>query len=601
MSNLKNLDSVVLVPSHAEGDGISPMLESLYAQQGVDLGRIAVFVVINAVRGATKDVMDSNALTARTIQEITSSHPDSPLHVEIVDAYTDDSAPDPCNVGIARNIALNAGLGCLRDRDRPVVIMDADTSIAPTYLRDALSAFDRATDLQLATGPTELVAPDALSEKARVLYAIEWRLRRVFESMHDLFTPGASSPHPNLVIGANMVVRARLFDEIGNFSEVAAGEDADFAFRAHRNGARVAYLDYLQARTPARVSTRTGSINNVGGAIARYGNHDGPIADFKVRPREAIFAAQQLFTVLDSFMDEEDMGTWKSKLTSAFSKETGGWDLTKQQLKGLWRMTQELKSEGLVSLQLSEEMAIKVDKYTDSSFPKTPLIEAVQDAMKWCFDQLGSASDNEARFKPANARLWSTPSSAAASALLMEGLSFDEDAGLATAERAAGNSENADRRMDASLDHSLSTLKRTVEMYKYFQPMIQAITGIREAIAALEDPMSESVSQLASIIRTLEMLISYSISAEVTRYNFELSTAPGTFERVSRGETVAASASLGMSDPIQMVTANAVFGRHNGISNQLVALRGNLPSELSDDVDVIIGECLLHYSADHVS
>lgn len=558
---LAGLETAVLIPSYDEGTKPRRAIESLIAQEGIEKSKFAVFIIINATKSATEEVMAQNMLTSDLIRKIWEENPDFNL-VEL-DAYSGNNALEKCNIGIVRNLVAFEAIEHLVDTKRPLIMIDADTHLAPQHLVNTIQTFSRRSELALSTGPTELLTDnnDANSEKARKLFGLRWRFRRIIEQAIRMFDnsvwPRSKFGQKNnfTVCGANMAVRANIFEEMEGFKEIPSGEDTDFAFRIRQSGKEIAYLQESIAYTLARVSRKTDAGKNVGGAMERLAEYQGPIAKFPVVPLQAIYLEDQLLAHIDFLITINDREEWKEKLKNYFSQVEGSWELSNKQLNNLWNKVQELKSDKLDSFRSSEDLKMMISKYVSScpSYYKIPFYKAVQEAYLWIFthldtilsmDESSLLQHDEIKIRGVNtieAKLYSC--------LYLGIWDYDYIMGKDNLIRKdIPEAEREEARMEVAMEQLISVLKRSLEIYSMLLPISNTIKAICDAIQEMDKNEFPNKEEYIKMCRNISLHIGFMIKKETRRFTNELWSGAGTYERITRNETVLAGNSLEISE-----------------------------------------------------
>lgn len=185
----RSLDAAVVIPSYREGVDVVHTLASIARQKGLKGRDLGVFVVVNNVRGAVKEVLDENRATAELVRALAEKRvppglsterkvlrsfqpgfdsfgavsisdreaahqvTQAPyLTVEEVNLWEGENAPEVCNVGVARHLGTIAAIARLKDKSCPVMHRDADTILHPHNVATILDILARKPGVQMVRG-----------------------------------------------------------------------------------------------------------------------------------------------------------------------------------------------------------------------------------------------------------------------------------------------------------------------------------------------------------------------------------------------------------------------------------------------------------------
>ncbi len=369
-----------MIPSYAEGRDVEQTILSVARQLHFAPRNIAVVVVINNARDAVADVLESNAETAEVVEQL-KSH--MPPHIELrsVSMWQGEDAPEECNVGLARDAGVRAILPEMKS-DGILINTDADTILASNHLQTALDRFEADPELAGLVGTVE-VDTEEVSTRARVgmaMLAVKFRLKKLFELMYQMDVSGRINDRvPEYASGANMVMRADLYEKIGGFQHLSTGEDADLLFRIMSAGGKVEHSNLLRVLTSGRFSERT--TFGLGRTIERtVSRHAISFSFDRVISRQAVFAANSMLDQMDGQRDLTDPVQWKAGLKETMDAQ--GIELTSKQLKSLWRVTRKVPAM-IPTFHIEPRVARKVYEIIDTSIPTIPFVAAVADAANY--------------------------------------------------------------------------------------------------------------------------------------------------------------------------------------------------------------------------
>lgn len=216
---------VVAIPVLAEFDGIFDTLCDLAANDASLLAETAVVCVVNnrAPRIAGDSDCADNQRTLAALPEFARAYTE--LRLSWIDAATLGRELGPKEgVGLARKIGLDWGLALLLAAgavDGPLICVDADTRVAPNYLRAISDFFGRAPRWAAVVdyahpldGPADVCLPILSYE--------------LFLRYQELAWHYAGSPYAYPAIGSTMACTGTAYAATGGMNRRQAGEDFYF-------------------------------------------------------------------------------------------------------------------------------------------------------------------------------------------------------------------------------------------------------------------------------------------------------------------------------------------------------------------------------------
>ena len=338
---------------------------------------IGVFVVINNPEDTDKEIRTSNRDTQKTVERLARRMPEH-IHLEAIDLWSEGHAPEKCNVGIAREAGVQVAFKHLKS-DGIIINTDADTVLENHYVHTAITKFDSDPDLSAVVGSLDLDIDESDPEAniGTSIMAINHRLKRIFESMYksEVATP-IEDKSPRYASGANMVVRASTYSEVGGYNALGAGEDSDLIKRICDSGHKAEHSNVLRVKTSSRMSDRTDY--GFGKAIRRTAESKATSFSFNmVSSREAEFTAHRLIDQIKIQRKEKDPDVWKNRLREAMYIH--GIELTKKQLKSLWKVSRG--TTDIPNYRMSIAIRMKVDQILAGKFEKVTVLEAAKEAL----------------------------------------------------------------------------------------------------------------------------------------------------------------------------------------------------------------------------
>jgi len=191
------------------------------------------------------------AFTRRCIESIVRCGGDATAELIVIDDGSEDETPYLLprlpGVSVVRN-GVNAGFvrscnrGAAIARGRYLLFLNNDTEIQPGAIGALLRRIER--DERIGVTGSRLVYPDGrLQEAGAIIWSdgFAWNYGRLEDARRPEY---AFARDVDYVSGAALMVRARLFRDVGGFDErYVPGyyEDADFCFEVRRRGLRIVY------------------------------------------------------------------------------------------------------------------------------------------------------------------------------------------------------------------------------------------------------------------------------------------------------------------------------------------------------------------------
>ena len=256
------ISRVVVIPVLAESERLVRTLASLAENPESELAETLVICVVNNRRApyARDDQIADNRrsleLLAPTIGQ---KSPESNIGLRLGAmrlAYVDASSAGrelapKMGVGEARRIGLDHGLAVLSKNDRPdglLISLDADTTVAPDYLRRIREHFDCTESGAAVVAYAHPLPDDSRHREAIILYEL-------FLRYHELGLRAAGSPYAVPTIGSTIVVRGSAYVAAGGMNRRQAGEDFYFLQQLIKTGS-VSRIDTTTVHPSARASDR---------------------------------------------------------------------------------------------------------------------------------------------------------------------------------------------------------------------------------------------------------------------------------------------------------------------------------------------------------
>ncbi|WP_428332826.1 glycosyltransferase [Novosphingobium sp.] len=196
----------IAIPAHDEADRIGACLTAIAGQRDIEPEDGTVLVLAN-------NCSDDTARIARGF-----------AHVDVIEHRFD---PGAGSAGAARRLAMAQARELVRD-DGVLLTTDADTVPDPDWVATMLAAFsDNRVDLvagRVSANWDEMQHHPAM---ALEIGALEWRYCNLLPLIEDAIDPLPHNPAPRHAqqCGANIGIRAGMFDAIGGVPDVAVGED----------------------------------------------------------------------------------------------------------------------------------------------------------------------------------------------------------------------------------------------------------------------------------------------------------------------------------------------------------------------------------------
>jgi hypothetical protein len=250
---------VIAVPVKDEEDRIGLCLESLAAQDGVDLADVAAILLLNNCTDATAERVRAHAAAARF-----------PLHLHIADL-----PPPYANAGWARRLAMDAALDLVRD-DGVILTTDADTVVDTHWIEANLRELGRGVEAvagYVMANPMELMELDpGILERG----ALEWEYQQLAAELVARADPEPHDawPRHNQNCGASVAITAVAYRRIGGLPPKPVGEDRALFEAIVRSDGKVRHSLEVQVLTSARTDGRAqGGLSD---AIRLRGDPDHP-------------------------------------------------------------------------------------------------------------------------------------------------------------------------------------------------------------------------------------------------------------------------------------------------------------------------------------
>ncbi len=241
------VEQVVVIPAFAEYPQLFQTLDDAAANPEEDLRRTMIICVVNHRIGACREDIENNLSTLPALKDY--SHT-SPLRLAWVDAASPgNELPEKDGVGLARKIGLDWGLSMLaqnRHWDAPLISLDADTRVAPSYLA-AIREFYVSRNRWAAV--VNYAHPLDTPERAAIL------CYELFLRYHELGLAYAGSPYAFPSIGSTMTCTARAYAASGGMNRRQAGEDFYFLQHLAKTG-RVERITATTVHPSPRASHR---------------------------------------------------------------------------------------------------------------------------------------------------------------------------------------------------------------------------------------------------------------------------------------------------------------------------------------------------------
>jgi glycosyltransferase involved in cell wall biosynthesis len=214
----------VVVPARDEADGIGRCLGS-------------ILVALEAVAAQTVVCVVLDRCTDRSAEIVATLARDHPSVVGL-------SRRGPATVGQVRNRGVRRVrqlLGRHPASGTWLLSTDADTTVTPGWVRDHLA--HAAAGAHAVAGLADLDDPTGLSADARDAYA-------------RILSEGTRRDGHTHVYGANLGIRADVFDTVGGFPSLPHGEDHGLITRVREHGFQVTTALNGRVRTSARTGGR---------------------------------------------------------------------------------------------------------------------------------------------------------------------------------------------------------------------------------------------------------------------------------------------------------------------------------------------------------
>jgi len=249
----------VAVPVKDEEDRIGLCLQSLAAQEDIDLREVAVVLLLN-------NCSDGTLALVRSIG------PTLPFHLEVRSV---ELPPGYANAGWARRLAMDAALDLVRD-DGVLLSTDADTVVDGGWIAANLQEISKGVEAvagYVMANPMELmeVGP-AILERG----ALEWEYQQLAAELVSRVDPEPHDPWPrhNQDCGASLAITAVAYRRIGGLPPRPVGEDRALFEALRRTDGKIRHSLDVQVVTSARIDGRaSGGLSD---AIRLRGDPDHP-------------------------------------------------------------------------------------------------------------------------------------------------------------------------------------------------------------------------------------------------------------------------------------------------------------------------------------
>ncbi len=227
----------IAIPANDEAARIGACLAALRDQRTVTPGEGVVVVLAN-------NCSDDTAKIAREF-----------AHVHVIEH---DFASGEGSAGAARRMAMARARNMVRD-DAILITTDADTVADPDWISAMLDCFTDAR-VDLVAGRVSADWDELQHHPAAALEigGLEWRYCNLLPLVEDAIDPMPHDPAPRHAqqCGANIAIRAAMFDRVGGMPDIATGEDRALieAVLKHDGGVRHANTPHVTAS--ARIEGR---------------------------------------------------------------------------------------------------------------------------------------------------------------------------------------------------------------------------------------------------------------------------------------------------------------------------------------------------------
>jgi hypothetical protein len=259
---LEGVDQVVVIPVLAEQKNLFQTLSSLARNHEDERARTLVLCVVNnrAEPHATRDEIADNQRTLKNLDNLirgrrAGTNPEvgvAALRIASVDASSPGcEISAKAGVGEARKIGLDYALKVLCENQisqRPLIWLDADTTVAPNYLHLVRRAVEQSGFWAGVVAFKHRMPTGDVRRQAIIEYEL-------FLRYHELGLRYARSPYAFQTVGSTIVVRSDAYVAIGGMNRRQAGEDFYFLQQLAKTGG-VTRIDSTTVYPSARASNR---------------------------------------------------------------------------------------------------------------------------------------------------------------------------------------------------------------------------------------------------------------------------------------------------------------------------------------------------------
>ena len=233
--------AVIAIPVKNEAERVGGCLQSFATQEGVDLGDVAVLLLLNNCTDGTADMVRALA-------------PELPYRLELHQVEFDAAH---ANAGWARRLAMEAAAK-LAAPDGVLLTTDADTLVHCDWIEANLREIEAGHDAvagYVMADPMELMElPPAILERGR----LEWEYQQLAAELdaradcedHDAW------PRHNQNCGASAAVTLRAYRLIGGLPPRPVGEDRALFEMIRRIDGKIRHSLEVQVVTSARTDGR---------------------------------------------------------------------------------------------------------------------------------------------------------------------------------------------------------------------------------------------------------------------------------------------------------------------------------------------------------
>jgi hypothetical protein len=230
----------IAIPAHDEADRIAACLAALGRQRDVLPAQGAVLVLANNCR-------DDTARIARAAR--------LPCALHVVEHRF---AAGQASAGAARRVAMDLARRLIDDRGI-VLTTDADAVADEDWVAAMLTCFaDDRIDLVAGRVSADWDEMQHHPAAALEMGALEWRYCNLAPLVEDALDPLPHDPAPRHAqqCGANLALRAAMFDAIGGLPEIPVGEDRALIEAVLRRDGRIRHANAPHVTASARVEGR---------------------------------------------------------------------------------------------------------------------------------------------------------------------------------------------------------------------------------------------------------------------------------------------------------------------------------------------------------